>query len=108
MSAYKLTNGLTVIRTIDNAYVPFDIMNKDYQDYEVWLGLGNIPDAADPTQSTLPLQAQELLNKSDITILRCVENSVAVPLAWMIYRAALRDIVNGSSTDPLPIQPSYP
>jgi len=56
-------------------------------------------------------QAQTALDASDITLLRCVENAVAVPAAWVSYRAALRAIVraaSGDATQPLPTRPAYP
>lgn len=55
--------------------------------------------------------AQDALDKSDVTILRCTENSVAIPTAWATYRAALRTIVRsttGDATLPLPTRPTYP
>ena len=44
---YKLTkenNG--VIRLSDNAYIPFDPQNVDYQAYLQWLEQGNVPTPA--------------------------------------------------------------
>lgn len=55
--------------------------------------------------------AQSLLDKSDLTIIRCGENQVAVPAAWETYRKALRAIVGASTGDPtapLPTRPNYP
>ena len=44
---YKLTNDNYVIRTNDNAYIPMDEANTDYQAYLAWLELGNEPLPAD-------------------------------------------------------------
>jgi|TARA_R100000149_G_C5848275_1_gene117888 hypothetical protein len=36
-----------VLRKEDNAFVPFDPANRDYQEYLVWLSKGNTPEDAD-------------------------------------------------------------
>jgi len=45
---YKLTvNNQGIIRTSDNAYIPFDKANTDYQAYLKWVSEGNQPTPAD-------------------------------------------------------------
>jgi hypothetical protein len=47
----KLIFGQTepsfIIRTTDNAFIPFDLANTDYQEYLKWLERGNTPLPAD-------------------------------------------------------------
>ena len=65
-----------------------------------------------PSWAVYQAEAKALLDQSDVTIARCVENSVTVPSAWASYRKALRLIVGaqtpGDATQPLPSRPSYP
>lgn len=49
---YKLSpqfmgNQTSVIRTIDNAFIPFDHANTDAQQFAKWLQDGNVPEAAE-------------------------------------------------------------
>ena len=45
---YKLTEeNNTIIRTKDFLCIPFDLANKDYQEYLKWLDEGNTPEPAD-------------------------------------------------------------
>lgn len=48
------------------------------------------------------------LARSDATLLRCAECGVAIPSAWVAYRAALRIIVSAPLTGPVPVIPERP
>ena len=42
------TNQTSIIkRKTDNAFIPFDPANTDYQEYLEWVEAGNTPEAAD-------------------------------------------------------------
>jgi hypothetical protein len=48
-SEYQLTsNPRTVQRMADNAFIPDDPANRDYQTYLAWVAEGNTPDPAPP------------------------------------------------------------
>lgn len=68
------------------------------------------PPSVDPVAALQSL-AKSALSESDITVIRCAEAGVPVPLAWRDYRAALRLIVSSDVGDPeagLPARPEYP
>jgi len=44
---YKAYKENIVIRLFDNAYIPFDPANTDYQAYLKWVAEGNTPQEAD-------------------------------------------------------------
>jgi hypothetical protein len=65
---YKLTRYGVIHRLEDDAYIPFDEGNKDYQEYLKWLGLGNEPLPPDPIISIEPLTPQQKLEMSGLSI----------------------------------------
>jgi len=46
---YFGTESQIVLRLSDNAYIPFDPANTDYQQYLKWLEEGNTPEPAENT-----------------------------------------------------------
>jgi hypothetical protein len=44
---YKLLHKKMVIRLADNAFIPFDPANTDYQAFLKWIEEGNVPTPAD-------------------------------------------------------------
>lgn len=114
MFNYQLTTGSTILRS-DGAQIPADPANTDFIVYQAWLAAGNVPApmTVDLTAAWTAHQgaARAALCESDLTLLRCIENGVAVPAGWTAYRKALRAIVSAASGDasqPLPTRPAYP
>jgi hypothetical protein len=44
---YQQTSSNGIRRLSDNAFIPFDPANTDYQEYLTWLSEGNTPEPAD-------------------------------------------------------------
>ena len=41
-----------ILRVTDNAFIPFDPANRDFQEYQEWIALGNQPLPADEQPSS--------------------------------------------------------
>ena len=58
---YQLTTGDIILRFSDNAFIPPDPANVDYQEYLAWLDAGNTPEPApEPPVVTPPTPAEKL------------------------------------------------
>jgi len=59
---------LTIKRLSDNAFIPPDPANTDYQKYLLWLEEGNTPLPPDPIPEPEPLTAQQKLEAAGLTV----------------------------------------
>jgi len=65
---YQLTSGDTIVRLTDNAFIPPDPANTDYQQYLKWLEEGNTPLPPDPIPEPEPLTPQQKLEAAGLTV----------------------------------------
>ena len=65
---YQLTTGDSILRLTDNASIPPDGGNRDYQEYLAWLEEGNEPEPAPVPPIPVEPTPSEKLAASGLTI----------------------------------------
>jgi len=65
---YQLTHSETIKRLSDNASIPPDPENTDYQQYLEWVSQGNEPLPPDPLPEPEPLTPEQKLAQSGLTV----------------------------------------
>jgi hypothetical protein len=97
---YKLTaTSGSIIRTTDDAGIPADPLNRDYQQYLAWIAEGNTPDPhipPQPTQATLAAAVQGHLDataraKGYDSALSCVTYINSTVPQYKAEATAMRD-----------------
>lgn len=97
---YKLTDSTSILRLSDNAWIPADPANADYQQYQKWLAEGNYPEPYVPPVTPAEANkatASRLLQESDWVNQPDVTNTSLTPhltnkAEFDAYRLALRQI----------------
>lgn len=76
---YKLTNSPSILRVEDNAFIPPDADNTDYQRYLDWVNAGNTVAPADPLPVVSPQVSprQIRMAMSQLNMRSSVEAAVA-------------------------------
>ena len=83
----KVTN--VIIRKEDNAFIPFDEANKDYQEYLEW-SKTNTAEAPDGlTWDNIRSKRDEILRETDWTM---TTGATVDQAQWAAYRQTIRDI----------------
>ena len=65
---YQLTQRDTILRLTDNAFIPPDPANTDYQAYLAWLDEGNTPLPAPEPEPAPVLTTEQKLEAAGLTV----------------------------------------
>ena len=89
---YQLTQGDTILRIADNAFIPPDPANSDYAAYLQWLEAGNTPEPApqpELTWDTIRAKRDQIIRDTDWTM---TPDASVDQAQWAAYRQILRDL----------------
>jgi hypothetical protein len=65
---YQLTQGDTILRLTDNAFIPPDPANTDYAAYLAWVEEGNTPEPAPEPEPATVLTTEQKLEAAGLTV----------------------------------------
>jgi hypothetical protein len=68
MTMYQFTQGDTILRLADNAFIPPDPANTDYQAYLEWVAAGNTPEPAPEPKPAPVLTTEQKLEAAGLTV----------------------------------------
>jgi len=83
----KVTN--VIIRKEDNAFIPFDEENKDYQEYLEWAKTNTAEDIDGLTWDDIRATRDQILKSTDWTM---TSGATVDQAQWAAYRQVIRDI----------------
>ena len=65
---YQITTGDTILRLTDNAFIPPDPANTDYQAYLAWVEAGNMPEPAPQVAPAPVLTTEQKLEAAGLSV----------------------------------------